>query len=160
MKRVYPKKRPHYKMWWSMIDRCTNPENKSYRNYGGRGISVCEDWSKDYWNFHKWVEQNNWQPSLHIDRFPDKNGDYEPLNCRFATSAQNQNNRRNNIIAEMDGQKKTLSEWAKQYNMSASVVHVRVKSGWDIRAALTTSYKDSRIAAYSRMDRNDIGQFI
>ena len=87
-------KRPEYKLWSGIIQRCTNPNNKHYRNYGGRGISVCDRW-KDFANFFSDIGA---RPSkeLTIDR-TNNDGNYEPGNVRWATRKQQQNNRRNSI---------------------------------------------------------------
>jgi hypothetical protein len=83
---------PEYRAWRAMIDRCANPENKSFHNYGARGIKVCKRWQR----FEKFIADMGVRPSSahSIDRFPDNDGDYEPLNCRWATWIQQAKNRR------------------------------------------------------------------
>lgn len=76
-----------YEVWGSMLKRCSNPKTKSWKNYGGRGIKVCEVW-KDAGAFCSWALNNGWKPGLQIDRI-DNDGNYEPSNCRFVTSAEN-----------------------------------------------------------------------
>ena len=94
----------------SIIYRCTNQNNKSYKIYGGRGIKICNEWKEDKESFYNWAISNGYKEGLQLDRI-NTNGDYEPSNCRWVTSKQNNNNRRNNHKYEMNGEVHTLSEW-------------------------------------------------
>lgn len=137
-------KDPFYHTWWSMMQRCYNPEHHNYNRYGGRGISVCEEWHAVK-NFVAWAHQTctaaNHQKTL--DRI-DNNKDYEPINCRWATPKQQSNNRRNTKYCSIDGVTKPLSEWCSEYNMPLSVVGSRIRvMGWDIQKALTTPVNKS-----------------
>ena len=90
-----------YRVWKGMRERCYNPNNKSYKNYGGRGISVCEEWQNDFKAFYGWAIQNGYKEEtlpnglnrLTIDRI-NNNGNYEPANCRFVTNAENARNKK------------------------------------------------------------------
>ena len=91
---------PVYDRYRSMLDRCNNPNHPSYRNYGGRGIKVCDEWM-DFDNFYKWAMENGYDESAKhgkctLDRI-DVNGDYEPSNCRFVSMKTQQRNKRNNV---------------------------------------------------------------
>lgn len=79
---------PLFKVYGYMIQRCINSNNKSYVNYGGRGIKVCEEWQNDFKVFYDWCIENGWQKGLHIDKI-DNDGDYCPENCQFITHAEN-----------------------------------------------------------------------
>lgn len=80
-------------VWYAMINRCYKPEDLQYKNYGGRGIKVCEEWKKDRMAFVNWALISGWAKGLQIDRI-DNNGNYEPDNCRFVTDSENKKNTR------------------------------------------------------------------
>ena len=84
---------PLYSVWGSMKDRCYRPKTKQYKDYGGRGITVCQEWLDDFKYFYDWALSNDWKKGLQIDRI-DNDGNYEPTNCRFVTSRDNNLNQR------------------------------------------------------------------
>jgi hypothetical protein len=83
---------PLYRTWEGMLTRCENPHYRSWHRYGGRGISMCDEWRHNPPAFMDWALTHGWQPHLHIDRI-NNDGNYEPDNCRFVTNAENQRNR-------------------------------------------------------------------
>lgn len=115
-----------------MKNRCYNPKNKHYKDYGGRGITVCDEWldkkngHKNFWN---WALENGWKEKLSIDRI-DVNGNYEPSNCRWATPKEQANNRRNNAYITIHGATKTAQEWAEQIGITERAFMSRVAYGW------------------------------
>ena len=122
-------------IWMHMITRCTAISSADYPNYGGRGITIVDEWL-DYVNFRDWANKNGYDKFLTIDRV-DVNGNYEPTNCRWATFKQQQNNRRNNTRYTINNQTKTISEWCDVYNIRYQVVKCRIRRGLDIEKALS-----------------------
>lgn len=86
-------KSPLYSCWTGLVDRCTNPKNKKYADYGQRGIRVCNEWFQDFMVFYRWAIANDWQTGLQIDR-SNNDGNYEPNNCRFVSNRENSLNQR------------------------------------------------------------------
>lgn len=82
-----------YKIWEGMKARCNNPNDTGYCNYGGKGVAVCDEWNNDFLLFKNWAELNEYENDLTIDRI-NPYGNYEPLNCRWATASQQQKNKR------------------------------------------------------------------
>lgn len=95
-----------------MLRRCFNKKIKAYKNYGGRGITVCEEWKNDFMAFYNWAISNGYKEGLTIDRI-DVNGNYEPNNCRWVTREEQANNKRNNHYIFYKGEKHTLADWCK-----------------------------------------------
>lgn len=123
-------------IWQHMVSRCENPSNVDYKNYGGRGISICNEW-KIFIPFYEWSMKNGYSNELSIDRI-DVNGNYSPHNCRWATSLVQNNNRRNNILYTINNESNTLRNWCTAYNSDYALVKGRVKRGLDLYLALTT----------------------
>jgi hypothetical protein len=117
--------------------------DKSYENYGGRGISVCGEWLENFFEFMKWAVNNGYTDELSIDRI-DNNGDYEPSNCRWVTMKKQANNRRSNRIIIYKNEKRTMTEWAQLYGMRIDTLWRRLnRYGMNIEDALTTPLKNS-----------------
>lgn len=127
---------PEYRTWAAMRARCTNPKAASYRHYGGRGISVCERWSS-FANFL--ADMGPRPPGMSIDRYPDNDGNYEPGNCRWATNREQSNNRRITRFAEHEGQRKPISEWARELGANYDVLFQRIRQkGYSLEEATAT----------------------
>lgn len=123
-----------YQTWYHMIHRCENPNNVQYKNYGGRGIKVCEEWH-DYDKFAKWAINNGYNEQLTIDRI-NCNGNYEPQNCRWATMKQQLNNTRVNRFITSNGVTKTLTEWSEYYNVDYKKLERRLDNGVPLESAI------------------------
>jgi hypothetical protein len=128
---------PEFIAWLSLIARCYNPNDKGFRFYGGRGITVCDRWLESFLNFLADMGERP-GPSYSIDRFPDNDGNYEPGNCRWATRQQQCRNRRSNRLLTCDGQTRTLAEWVEITGLSSSLIRQRIASGWTIERTLST----------------------
>lgn len=89
---------PLWNIWSGMRGRCYNTKGKRYPEWGGRGIKICDDWYKDFKSFYDWAINNGYKKGLSLDRYPNNNGNYEPTNCRWATCAQQSQNRRTTKI--------------------------------------------------------------
>lgn len=111
-----------------MKQRCYNPKNSEYKNYGARGIGICEEWLSNPDSFFEWGVLNGYEKGLTIDRI-DVNSGYEPKNCRWATMAEQQSNKRSNVMVECNGEMVTLAEASRRIGVSESAVWMRVKRG-------------------------------
>jgi hypothetical protein len=123
-----------YRAWSDMRTRCRNPKNEEFKNYGGRGIIVCERWAV-FENFL--TDMDEVPPGLTIER-TDNNGNYQPGNCRWASNQEQQNNKRNNRRIEFRGEVFTIAQWAKRLGLPDSSLRKRLGRGWSVERALTT----------------------
>jgi len=132
---------PEYGIWRQMIRRCSNPNEKNYHNYGGRGISVCQRWqgANGYSNFLADVGRKPAGRSL--DRHPNKNGDYEPSNVRWATQKEQCRNTRRNRLLSFNGKTKCLTEWAETLNLGIATIRWRLQRGWPVDRVLAPIQK-------------------
>lgn len=126
-----------HNIWRGMIKRCTNSKDSSFNRYGGRGILICDEWSSSYVTFRTWALLNGYTDVLTIDRI-DNDGNYEPNNCRWVSNAEQSNNRRNSRFVEINGETKTLADWARLHNMPYGTVCARINvCGMGVEQALT-----------------------
>lgn len=124
-----------YEIWRQMHRRCYGTKTKSYPNYGGRGITICDEW-REFEPFRDWALANGYAEDLTIDRI-DVDGNYSPENCRWATDKEQSNNRRSNHQVEYNGEIHTISEWADKYGVSQRKLRPRLdKYGWQLKPAL------------------------
>jgi len=123
-----------------MLQRCENPSNEGYRNYGFRGIKVCDEWHK-FIPFCDWALANGWQKGLQLDRI-NNNGNYEPGNCRWATPQENSRNKRDNRMITFAGKTQCLAAWVDDTGIEYDTLRVRIsRYRWPIERALTESVK-------------------
>lgn len=117
-----------YGVWKSMCLRCSNPLDHAYKYYGGRGITICEEWKNDFQAFYDWAMANGYQEGLTIDRI-NVNGNYEPSNCRWATRKEQGNNTRRTIHITINGVTKNITDWANEIGVSVQTISYHRKKG-------------------------------
>lgn len=121
-------------VWRAMRGRCLNSNSKDYKRYGGRGITICNEWDK-FFEFYNWAMNSGYKDGLTLDRI-DVNGNYCPENCRWVTRKKQANNIRRNIVLEYKGEVHTLSEWADIIGIPYRVLSHRYYRGWEIEDML------------------------
>lgn len=125
---------PLFQVWRGMIRRCHDPRVKGYDNYGGRGISVCNQWV-DFWTFVADMPPRP-SPKHTLDR-EDNNGNYEPGNVRWATKSQQMHNTRFNVRLTAAGKTQIAEDWIKQQQLPKNTLFNRLKRGWSAEDAVT-----------------------
>lgn len=132
-------KSKEYHCWVDMKQRCYNPKNKAYKNYGARGITVCEKWLN---SFEQFLEDMNIMPinKYSIDRI-NVNKEYCKENCRWADINEQSNNKRNSYFIVFNGIKKTLTQWSKEFNIKPHTIKGRIKRGWSLDKVFYTPVK-------------------
>ena len=139
-----------YRIWASMKQRCNNINSCGYERYGGRGISICEEWNdkEGFINFYNWSMENGYSEELTIDRI-NNDGNYEPDNCRWVDYYTQLNNFSRNVKITFNGETHSLSEWGriKPNGLNYNTLRSRLREGWDIEKAFTepkhTKVKDA-----------------
>ena len=121
-----------YNIWKLMKQRCYNCKYTQFKDYGGRGIIVCEEWNESFLSFYSWAMENGYEDNLSIDRI-DGNKNYEPNNCRWTTKTMQQNNTRRNKYIEYNGEKHSVSQWAKILGVSRGCLQKRINKGWSFK---------------------------
>lgn len=126
-----------YNIWHKIIQRCCDPKDSAFKHYGGRGITICDEWRNSFEAFRDWALLNGYSDELTIDRI-DNNGNYEPSNCRWATNEIQANNKRTNRMITYDGKTQTVKQWADELGLNYYTLHSRItKRNWSIERALT-----------------------
>ena len=155
-KKHYQKHTKLYSVWNEMRNRCRNPKDRNFPRYGGKGISVCDEW-QDFRNFYKWSQQTGYKEGLTLDRI-DPLGNYEPINCRWITIQEQQRNRSNNVRLQHDGMNLTIAEWCERLNFPYSTAKSRYyRKVWKTGSATfddvfsrKLNYRSHRIAQYTQ----------
>lgn len=125
---------PEYRVWMSMIQRCTNTKNRAYRHYGGRGISVAERWR----NFENFLADMGPRPDgFTIERL-DVNVGYQPGNCTWVPSSAQSKNRRDSVSYTIDGVTRPRGEWCLIFGVPLGTVRTRLRAGWEIKLAFSS----------------------
>jgi len=130
-----------YNIWVRMKQRCFDPNTDDYKRYGGRGVTICEEWLR-FQYFHWWAVMNGYEDNLSIDRI-DNDGNYEPGNCRWVSTSTQSRNKSNNHPITFRGEMKTLAEWSDILGIESSLLRYRL-SHWDIEKAFTYPIKGGK----------------
>ena len=123
-----------YGIWIGIKKRCFNSNHKGYKNYGGRGIVMCDKWKNDFIEFYKWAIINGYKDNLTIDRINNE-GNYEPSNCRWVTLTEQARNRRNTRFITYNGERLCMKDWAKKLGLNYKLVSAKINKGWPIKKA-------------------------
>lgn len=138
-----------YRRWWTMVCRCKYACSKSYKDYGGRGIKVCYEWSdtnpNGYKNFARWMKAQGYDETLPrgaqtIDRI-NVNGNYEPSNCRLISNLEQQGNTRKNVYVTYKGETHHVAEWERILGFHKGYIVNRMKRGLTFEKAITLQTK-------------------
>lgn len=135
--------RIHY-IWRAMKDRCYNPNNSHYYLYGGRGITICNEWLNDFMSFYNWSMNNGYSENLTIDRI-ENDKSYSPNNCRWATDIVQSNNKRNNKLFTHNGESKSLAEWCRIFGIKYTTVQSRLNHGYSFEESISPNFKKKDI---------------
>lgn len=133
---------PEYHVWAEMIRRCTNPKSPVFRHYGGRGIKVCDRWLMNFEAFFADVGPRPPGKSpkgialFSIERL-DRNGHYEPGNCRWAHKSSQTRNTSRNVMVTFDGLTLCVTDWARRVGLTPKQLECRLRNGWPVERALT-----------------------
>lgn len=126
-----------YMTYYRLKQKCYNSNNKDYPNYGGRGITICDEWLNDFMSFYDWAINNNYRDDLTIDRI-DVNGNYDPSNCRWVDTKTQNRNKRTNLQYTINGETHCLGEWCEILNLDYMKVYQRIKRlHWTFEKAIT-----------------------
>ena len=133
-----------YTIWNSMRVRCHNESSYTYKHYGGRGISVCDEWKDNVRAFFEWAMNSGYEEGLTIDRI-DNDGDYSPSNCRFVTLKINANNKRSTIFLNIGNQKISLQDASVKFKLNPDTLYQRIhKLKWDHKKAVSKPVRKKR----------------
>jgi len=115
-----------YRVYYAMRQRCNNPKDCNYHKYGGRGITLCEEWANSYDAFMQWALDNGYKEGLQVDRVNNNEG-YSPNNCRWVTPKVNGNNTRRTIMVTYMGETRPLTEWAEIRGIKIGTLRSRLQ---------------------------------
>lgn len=122
-----------YGVWWDMRNRCENPNREFYPDYGGRGITVCDDWKK-FSAFYR--DMGDAPEGCTLERIDNDKG-YSADNCRWATRSEQARNRRSSLLITISGETLSLAEWVEKHGVPYNTVFRRIRRGWDPLIAVT-----------------------
>ena len=118
-----------------MKQRCYNTNSQNFKYYGGKGVSVCDEWRNNSQAFYDWAMTHGYKDGLTLDRI-DNDGNYEPSNCRWVTMKEQDNHRSNNVILTLNGESHTIPEWSEILGIKQHVIRNRITRGWSVENTL------------------------
>jgi hypothetical protein len=145
-----------YRIWNDMRTRCNKEYCDHFKDYGGRGIKVCSEWDNlndGFQNFYEWSMSNGYSNDLTIDRV-DNDGDYKPGNCRWVTQYEQNRNKRNNHYLDIDGERKIITDIAKENGLHPSTLKGRLDNGCSVEDAIKIVKRNKRIINYNGKNYN------
>lgn len=154
---------PLYNVWKSMKGRCYTKSNSAYKHYGARGITVCEEWKKDFTAFYKWAIANGYDPNkpgreCTLDRI-DVNGNYEPSNCRWATMITQANNKTDTVLREFQGEMLTTRQISEITGVPYRTIKGRIDQGFSIYEAVYGSPNGKKIHLWLNNEKHTIKEW-
>lgn len=133
-----------YRIYTGMKQRCSNKNLPAYKDYGGRGINVCDEWNNSFEPFYDWAIENGYADNLYIDRI-DNDGNYSPDNCRWTDMRAQSINRRNTRMVTLNGETKPLIDWCRERGVNYTTAYLRLyKHGWPVEKIFTLPYQERR----------------
>ncbi len=127
-----------HNIWRGMRSRCYNPNVKCFKNYGGKGIRLCDEWNESFMSFYQWSIKNGYSDDLTIDRI-NVNENYSPSNCRWLDIKAQENNRSNNRLITFNGETHTEAQWSDITGIERRTLNSRlVRYKWSVEKSLTT----------------------
>ena len=139
-----------YQIWNGMKNRCYNRNLSDYKNYGARGIYVCDEWKNSFETFYEWAIKTGYKEGLTIERI-DNNDIYKPDNCKWITKGEQVNNRRNCCLYTYQGKTQNLAQWCKELELDYALMHDRIRmKKWDFEKAIKTPVDISKRNKKSR----------
>ena len=120
-----------YSIWCDIKDRCENKNKDCYKNYGGRGIQICDEWKADFMNFYNWAMDNGYNDKLTIERI-NVDGNYCPENCKWATMLEQANNKTNTFYLTYKNETKPLRYWSDKTGIPPRTLYRRYRLGWKV----------------------------
>lgn len=124
-----------YRIWSNMKTRCFNSNDKHYKNWGGRGITVCNEWKNNFKTFYDWAMSHGYEDNLTIDRI-NNDGNYEPSNCRWVKAEEQGKNQRKTHLLTYNGETHSCREWEHILKTGKNTILVRYNKGWSVKDCL------------------------
>lgn len=132
-----------YSAWCNMKNRCNNKNVPNYKNYGGRGITVCQEWMDKFENFSIWAKDNGYSESMSIER-KNVNGNYCPDNCEWIDLKEQVHNKVTSRRLTWNGETLTPRKWSDKYGIPFNALQIRISRKWSVERIFTTPYRNSK----------------